>query len=158
MPAESGKPRAPLIPDDFEDDLLLVSVLGLIVCLFLSAIARHGFPEYHPALIEASAICLTWITTVGASRAAAHGMHVRIVYVADLAPPAQRRRMELFADIVTLLVALALFAISCRLAEYALTHPAPRGHPLVYASMPVGMGLMIYRLTRRVSEAWRTRT
>ncbi len=152
MRGDPEKKKAPFLPDDLEDDLLLVFVLGLIGCLFLSAVSRHWIPEYHPALIEASAICLTWITTVGASRAAAHGAHVRILYIADLAPAGQRRRMELFADAVMLLVTLALLAISFRLVQYSLTHPSPRGHPLVLASMPVGMGLMAFRLCQRIAR------
>ncbi len=155
---EGEKKAVPFIPDDLEDDLLIIALVGLVVCLFLSAIARHWFPGYHPDLIEASAVCLTWITTLGASRAAAHGLHVRIAYIADLAPPGPRRRMELFADAVTLLVAVGLFALSCVLAHYSLTHPAPRGHPLVYASMPVGMGLMMLRLSQRIARTWRERT
>jgi TRAP-type C4-dicarboxylate transport system permease small subunit len=152
-----GRLRSPLIPDDFEDDLLIVSVLGLIASLFLSLLSRHWLPDYYPHLVESAAICLTWITTVGASRAAAAGVHVRITLFADLMPKSPRWRMEMFADIVMLVVGFALFGISCMLVHYSLTHPAPRGHPLVYAAMPVGMGLAMYRLCQRIARGWRER-
>ncbi len=149
-PREDG--RASFIPDEVEDELLIVSVLGLIASLFLSLFARYCNPAYHAPCIEAAAICLTWITTIGASRAAARGAHVRIVLFADLLPGAWRRRLEFFADAVMLLVMTGAFAVGCMLVHGSLANPAMRGHPLVYAAVPVGMGLAAYRLCQRIAR------
>lgn len=151
------KKPGPAIPDDLEEDLLIVMVLGLIGCLLFSAIARHWVPKYHSGSLKAAAACLTWITTLGTARAGALGIHVRIVFIADIVPDGSRRRMELFADLIMLIAAFGLFAISCMMVHYSLTHPVPRGHPLVYAAVPVGMGLTIYRLCQRIVRARRER-
>lgn len=151
------KIRDRVLPEDLEEDLLIVVVLGLIACLFLSAIARHWAPRYHSDLLQASAACLTWITTLGTARAAALGIHVRIMFTAELAQPGLRWRMELFADVVMLLASLGIFAVGCAMVHYSLTHPVPRGHPLVHAAVPVGMGLTIVRLCQRIARQWRER-
>jgi TRAP-type C4-dicarboxylate transport system permease small subunit len=147
--------KRPFIPDEIEDELLIVSVLGLIASLFLSLVARYARSDYHSLCIEAAAICLTWITTVGASRAAVRGAHVRVVLFTDRLPPRWRLRVELFSDFVMLLVAAGLFGIGCMLIRDSLANPAMRGHPLVYAAVPVGMGLGVYRLCQRLARTWR---
>lgn len=147
----------PLIPDEIEDEILIAAVLGLIASLFLSLAARHFRSEHHALCIEAAAICLTWITTIGASRAAARGMHVRIGFFADLLPARGKRGADLFADAVTLPVAAGLFVIGCIVVWQSLVHPSTRGHPLVYAALPAGMALTVYRLCQRIRRNLRER-
>lgn len=145
-----------LLPDDFEKDLLSLMIAGLMVCLLVSIVTRHCWPAWHQPVIQCAAGFLTWMVALGSARAASQGLHVRVVFLADLVSPGNRRRMSLTADALFLLFALIILAVSADLVHYSFTHPVPRGHPLVYIAMPVGMFLTAIRLCQRLHRAWRS--
>lgn len=152
---EQNRTGRQLLPDDLEKDLLALMIACLMGCLLVSIVTRHWWPAWHEPVIKCAAGFLTWMVALGSSRAASLGLHVRVVFFADLLPPAVRRRMFVLADLFFLLFAAAIFVASTDMAHYSFTNPVPRGHPLVYTAMPVGMLLTGIRLCQRLYRARR---
>ncbi|MCC8167514.1 MAG: hypothetical protein LIQ31_15590 [Planctomycetes bacterium] len=135
---------------------ILVGLLTLLVPLMVVAAAcRHLAPEYHYIPLRAAAGCLTWLVSFGMSLAAATGIHTRVTWCVAAAGPDVARRCQAVADWCFMLFAALSGAIGVVVvATNASRHGLGAG-PVIYAAIPLGSLLTIYRLAERRRAAWR---
>ncbi len=133
---------------------VLVALLTLLVPLMLVAAAcRHLAPEYHHIPLRAAAGCLTWLVSFGMSLAAATGIHTRVTCCVERAGAETVRKCEAVADWCFMLFAALSFVIGALVVAANVSRHGIGVGPVVYAAIPLGSLLTMYRLAGRRREA-----
>ncbi len=124
--APGGEPQ-PRVSIRIEEALAasVIAVMGLIT--FANVVTRY-LTDISLAFTEEYAIVLMVVMTLlGTSVAVVRNHHIRITYFVDRLPPALRRRAELFALAITLVVFVGLMGFGARLVwdEYRFEETSP---------------------------------
>lgn len=138
------------MPRNLEKTIISVLLAALVPIMLLAAASRHLAPHYHPDILAAAAACLAWLSSFGIAHAAAVDAHIQIPILKTVVSPGNRRRLQAVADTAFLLFSAASLVIGVIVLHRSLTQSGLPGHPLVYASIPVGSVLTIYRLLQRL--------
>ena len=143
------------------EEILLVSSLAFTVGLvFLQVIMRYIFQDSLSWSEELARYLFLWQIWLGASFAVKKHAHLRIEAVVDNVPPKIARCMQCIALIVwfafSLFLAIKGSELALLLLKRGQVSPAMR-MPMgwVYASVPVGSGLMAIRLLEEMFSFFR---
>lgn len=129
----------------------IAALLALLVPIMLAAaLCRHLAPQLHPPVLAAAAACLAWLSSLGMAHAAAENAHIQIPVLKNCVSKKNGRRLETAADCAFLLFSLASLVIGLVVLRRSLAPAGLPGHPVIYASIPAGSALTVFRLLQRL--------
>ncbi|KKM09846.1 hypothetical protein SY88_16790 [Clostridiales bacterium PH28_bin88] len=138
-----------------EEYFLVLSLMVMVALIFLQVVLRYVFQFSLSWSEEMSRYIYAWQIWVGASFAVKHRKHVKVEAFKNLFAPGVQRWMDVFAILCWLALSLVLVKEGAQLVTLLLARgqvsPAmrvPMGY--AYASVPVGCGLMAFRLLQQL--------
>ena len=142
--------------DNLEEFFLLPSLTIMVVVVFAQVVARYVFGTSIPWSEELARylfVCSTWI---GVSYSAKRGTHLRITFVRDMFTGNKRKILELIVLAIWIVFALFMinqgFSLMQTIAAFGQRSAAMQAPMWIfYASVPIGLSLMIIRLLHRAA-------
>lgn len=137
--------------DNAEEYLLVASLAFNVALVFLQVVMRYVFHNSLSWSEELARYVFLWQTWLGASYAVKEHRHLRVEMLADLLKGRPRLLFELFVLIIWFAFSLFLAYEGTKLTLF-LAESGQRSAAMeipmswVYASVPVGCGLMALRL------------
>ncbi|MBP2231138.1 TRAP-type C4-dicarboxylate transport system permease small subunit [Azospirillum agricola] len=122
-----GEEPSPRVPIRIEEALAAAAIAAMGLITFANVLTRY-LTNISLAFTEEYAIVLMVVMTLlGTSVAVVRNHHIRITYFMDRLSPAMRRKAELFALVVTMLVFLGLAGFGSLLVwdEYRFEETSP---------------------------------
>lgn len=148
----SGAPNRIESASNFEKNAISLLLAIIALLMLVEAFCRHFAPGLQGYPIKTAGGCLAWMASLGMSEAAAAGKHVKVSFLTNILGVGDRLRLAVFADLVFLLFSAASFGLGCFVLVRSLARNNPPSHPLVYAAIPVGSVLTMYRLVQRLRK------
>jgi C4-dicarboxylate transporter DctQ subunit len=91
------------------EETLMAAILGIMTLMtFANVVARYGFNSNIFYALELTVFLFAWLVLLGASYAVKKTLHLGVDAVLNLAPPAPKRWLSLFAVAVCLIYSLLL--------------------------------------------------
>lgn len=143
-----------ILPENLEKDLIVVLLAAIVFFMLSEAFCRHMWPGTYAWPVKAAGGCLAWMASLGMSRAAALGAHIRVAFVAAMSRARTRRTLALISDLAYLVFSVVSFVVGCVVFFRSLTRDNLPSHPLIYAAIPVGSILTIARLVERLRAGY----
>jgi len=150
------------IDNKFEEILLLVLLIAMVVLIFLQVIMRYVFSNSLSWSEELARYMFLWLIWVGASYATKTKSHIAIDAVKSRLPKIPQQILTVLVFVIWLGFALFLCIEGFELTEKifgmgqkSTALQLPMG--FAYASVPVGSGLMVIRLIQNGYLALRDR-
>jgi TRAP-type C4-dicarboxylate transport system permease small subunit len=140
--------------DHLEEIFLIPSLMFSTALIFIQVIMRYVFHHSLSWSEELVRYLYVWETWIGVSYAARNGTHLRITMVKDRLPAAGQKVLELFVTAVWIGFAVFVFIQSAAAVKTIMSFGQVSSALKIpmqfcYASIPVGMVLMIIRVIER---------
>lgn len=142
-----------LLDDKLEEYFLVVTITISVIIIFFQVIMRYGFHSSLAWSEELARYLFLWQIWIGASFAVKHSKHLRAEILKTAVPEHFRNYIELIALVIWLCFSVFLTYKGIQVVQMVVRmnqlSPAMR-MPMVYAylSVPVGCGLMSFRLVQ----------
>ena len=137
--------------DRLEEIFLVILMIAAVAIVAAQVITRYVLKVSLPWSEEIARYMFLWLTWVGASYATKERKHVSIDIIYEKLPKAGKTVCTIISTIVWLIFLGMMFYLSFRLTrsvasggQVAVGSGIPMWIP--YASIPTGMGLMLFRL------------
>jgi C4-dicarboxylate transporter, DctQ subunit len=130
------------------------------VIILIEVIRRYGFGASSPWGEMTARYAFVYLTYVAAAEAIRHGRHIRIDLVPQRLPPRFRVWLELYIDLLTLLLAGAVIYYSLQLIEIQIVAgivmtAADYNMAFAQAALPLGWSLIVIRMAQNRLDRWR---
>ena len=144
----------------FEQFVISVGFAVATLLLFTNVVLRYLFDTGISWVLEAVQYLFAWVVLVGAAHGIKAGVHLGIdILTRRFSLPVQRR-LGLIALLACLAFALPVWLLSIKYiyriwqwGDLTLDLQIPQWIP--YLAIPVGVGLMLYRLLQVGEQIWR---
>lgn len=128
------------------------ALVGLITVTFLGVIMRYFLNNPFIWLEEVQIWCFVWLVFFGAGAAFRTGSHVAIDVIVDLFPPKVKKAVEICVYLVVMAVLFYLMMHGANLVRQMvntgrMTNILKVPYSMIYASLPIGCGLMMINYT-----------
>ncbi len=144
-----------VLDDKLEEYFLVTTIMFSVILVFLQVVMRYVFSASLSWSEELARYLFLWQIWVGASFAAKHSRHLKVEMLKNLFP----KKGQLVLDVIAALfwIGFCVFLttksgiITNTLFQIGQLSPAmrmPMGY--AYASVPVGCGLMTFRLLQNL--------
>ena len=134
-----------------EEIFLVILMIAAVAIVAAQVITRYVLKVSLPWSEEIARYMFLWLTWVGASYATKERKHVNIDIIYEKLPQAGKKVCTIISTVVWLIFLGMMFYLSFRLTrsvasggQVAVGSGIPMWIP--YASIPTGMGLMLFRL------------
>ncbi|KZM49371.1 TRAP transporter small permease [Labrenzia sp. OB1] len=139
------------------DVCLVLGGFSIVTLVFCNASLR-GFAGFDLAWsLEVTSFLLLWSTFIGCAGAVARGAHMRVTEIVErLFPHTAQRMLSIAIDLIIVVLLISLIYTGYNISAHTWAQKTtvlywPVG--LLYASMPVGMGLsLIFHLFNMVFD------
>ncbi len=139
------------------DTCLVLGGFSIVALVFCNASLR-GFAGFDLAWsLEVTSFLLLWSTFIGCAGAVARGAHMRVTEIVEkLFPRTAQRLLSIAIDLIIVVLLISLIFTGYNISAHTWAQKTtvlywPVG--LLYASMPVGMGLsLIFHLFNMVFD------
>jgi TRAP-type C4-dicarboxylate transport system permease small subunit len=157
------KPNKLFFALNFAEEILLVTLISItVVLLFAQVVTRYLLNSSLSWTEELSRYMFIWESWLGISIGAKHAKHIKITILSDRLKGLFRPILLTVADLFTLFVLGALvqygFVLTQKIMDMSTTS-AVLHIPmwLVYASLPAGCALMVFRIVTDIVNRLRGR-
>ncbi|MEA4988379.1 MAG: TRAP transporter small permease [Anaerovorax sp.] len=153
--------RLKKLDDNLEEYFLVATISLSVIIIFLQVIMRYVFKASLPWSEEFARYLFLWQIWVGAAYAAKHSRHLRAEVLKSIVNTKYHNYIELIALIIWLGFAIFLTVkggqVVQMIGRMKQLSPAMR-MPMVipYLSVPIGSGLMVYRLIQNLMTLIKT--
>ena len=144
-----------LIDEYLEEYFLVTTLVVMVVVIFLQVVMRYVFQNSLSWSEELARYLFLWQVWVGASYATKKSRHLRVEILRDALPSLGQKILETLATLIWLafavLVVYLSYGITTKVMASSQITPAlhlPMFIP--YASVPVGMALMVFRVLQKL--------
>lgn len=130
------------------------------IIILTEVVRRYAFGESSPWGEMTARYAFVYLTYVAAAEAIRYGRHIRIDLVPNLLPPRARRWLELYFELLTLVLAFAVIYYSLELIEIQLVAgivmtAADFNMAYAQAALPLGWTLIVVRIAQNWIDRWR---
>lgn len=139
-----------ILPESLEKHLIAVLLAAIVLIMLIEAACRHLWPEVQVYPLKVAGGCLAWMASLGMSRAASLGAHIRVSFVEMYVNDQNRRRLSRIADIAFFIFTVVSLVVGCLVLYRSLVRENIPSHPIVYAAIPAGSILTMIRLVERL--------
>lgn len=143
------------LDDKFEESILVVSLIFTVIIIFAQVVMRYVFKDSLSWSEELARYIFLYQIWLGASLAVKRQSHLRIEIINAKLSPRNKIIFDTFAKIIWLIFSVFLAYMSLQLtitiSQRGQLSPAmriPMGY--AYASVPIGSGLMAFRLIQQL--------
>lgn len=144
----------------FEQFVISIGFAAATLLLFTNVVLRYLFNTGISWVLEAVQYLFAWVVLVGAAHGIRAGVHLGIDILTRRFSPAVQRRLGLAALLACLGFAVPVWLLSIKYTyriwqwgDLTLDLQIPQWIP--YLAIPVGVGLMLYRLLQVGVQIWR---
>ncbi len=146
--------------DNFEEYFVVWTMAVMTILVFVQVVMRYVFSNSLSWSEELARFIFMWVSWIGASYAVKERTHFRVEMFADMMKGEKRKRFELVILIVWFIFCVFMAFIGTRLIIFLMETgqiSAAMEIPMswVYASVPVGCGLMALRLIVEIKKLLR---
>lgn len=144
-----------LIDDKLEEYFLVVTMIAMVVIIFLQVVMRYVFNNSLSWSEEIARYLFLWQIWVGLSYGVKRSKHIRVEIIKYHLSSKGKKIVEIIATIIWIAFGIFLFyrAGVVMAKVYASGQLAPATHLpmwIPYASVFVGVGLMLLRLVQKI--------
>lgn len=120
--------------------------IALVVTAFGQVVARYGFSYSFPWVLEVDVLLMVWLTFLSGYVGVRRRAHMATDFVVASLPAAWRRRLAIVAWLLCALLVIIVgwssgTVIDAMAGMYFVSIPVEQ--TVMYASLPVGMALML---------------
>lgn len=150
------------LDENFEEKVLVVLLAFSVVLIFVQVLMRYVFKNSLAWSEELARYLFLYMIWIGAAYAVKREEHLRIEIIKKKIPEDKQDAFEDLIYIIWLAFSIFLFVSSCILTydiyQRGQLSPAMR-IPMAYAylSIPIGTGLMCFRIVQKIIERRRVK-
>ena len=143
--------------DKFDTVASIILVTVMIISIFLQIIFRYLVEDALTWTEELARYAMIFVVYLGVGIGTKTDSHMGVTVVVDLFFGRARKIVAAITYIITIIIYIALFILTCKMVQRAIE--APQYSPamripifLMYAALPIGFGNAILRLAQKLID------